>query len=94
MLIGRAVTSTFQEHTLILSGFPKQRMREECRKKEHHIYFYFHLPSANSFSYSNKYVFILMRKCLCLVYMRLPSTTDHKQVQVEGILTEPVVKSA
>lgn len=57
MLIGRAVTSTFQEHTLILSGFPKQRMREECRKKEHHIYFYFHLLTAsatqiNMYSYS------------------------------------------
>lgn len=66
-------------------------------KKEgavHTVCFYFHLPSVNSFSYLDKYVFILIRKDYSLVYMQLLSTAVPKQVQGEGILTEPVVKSA
>lgn len=65
--------------------------REEAA---HTIWFCFHLPSVNSFSYLDKYVFMLIRKDYILVYMQLLSTAVHEQVQGEGILTEPVVKSA
>lgn len=58
----------------------------------HTICFHFHLPSVNSFSYLDKYVFIIIRKDYSLVYMQLLSTAVHEQVQGEGILTEPLVK--
>lgn len=60
----------------------------------HTICFYFHLPSVNSFSCLDKYVFILIGKDYSLVYMQLLSTAVHEQVQGEGILIQPVVKSA
>lgn len=59
----------------------------------HTICFYFHLPSANSFSYLDKYVFVLIRRDCSLVYMQLLSTAVHEQVQGKGILAEPVAKS-
>lgn len=60
----------------------------------HTVCFYFHLPSVNSFSYLDKYVFILIGKDYSLVYMQLLSTAVHERVQGEGILIQPVVKSA
>lgn len=59
----------------------------------HTICFYFHLPSVNSFSYLDKYVFVLIRRDCSLVYMQLLSTAVHEQVQGKGILAEPVAKS-
>lgn len=79
---------------IILSLVSPNRGGERTQKEGavHTICFYFHLPSVNSFSYLDKYVFVL-RKDYSLVYMQLLSTAVHEQVQGEGILAEPVARS-
>lgn len=93
--IGRVVTSTFQEHVIILSLVSPNRGGGRTQKEgaAHTICFYFHLPSVNSFSYLDKYVFVLIRKDYSLVCTQLLSTAVHEQVQGEGILAEPVAKN-